>query len=96
MQKITTLNIERRLYLLTMDSWSIEDLMAYENINRAKAYQIKKKVRDAGGIVKFNPRKMKVETFFELRGVSRSKEIELLKLALSSPDLFVSANKSEK
>ena len=85
-----------RLRLLTLDAWSIEDLMAYENINRSKAYKIKKKVIEAGGIVRFNPRKMKVETFFELRGISRSKEIELLKLALANPELFISANKSEK
>jgi hypothetical protein len=89
------LSSDERLRLLTLDAWTVDDLMAYEGIKKAKAYLIKKEVLKNGGAIRFNPRKLKVETFFQLKGTSRLKEIELIKYSQANPDLFISANKRE-
>jgi len=74
--------VNQKLSLLLKDSWSLEDIMTYENVKKSKAYEIRKSVQKFGGQVKFNPHRILVDKYFELKGVSRAHEIEITNLML--------------
>jgi hypothetical protein len=74
--------VNQKMLLLLKDSWSIEDIMSYESVKKSKAYEIRKRVQKSGGAVKFNPHRILVDKYFELKGVSRAHEIEITNLML--------------
>lgn len=75
--------LKKRKILLSLDSWTIADLMSYEGIGRSKAYQIKNEAVRLGCGVRFNPKKINVSKYLALKGIDRANEIKMLNLAMN-------------
>lgn len=79
--------LQKQKLLLSMDSWTVKELMDYEGVGKSKAYQIKNEAVRLGCGIRFNSKKINVEKYLTLKGIDRANEIKMINLALGQEAL---------
>ena len=78
-------NHQEIISLLMKSSWRAKDIKQYLNLSgsscgKAKAYEIRNEALQSGGIIRFKPHEVQVDSVLNLFGKNRTDEIRLIKL----------------